>query len=42
VVENAFHEFDVFGSAQIRNVITSFFRGERVTPAVTLVPLTFH
>jgi pimeloyl-ACP methyl ester carboxylesterase len=42
VIENAFHEFDVFGSAPIRDVIARFFRGERVTPTLALSPITFQ
>lgn len=42
VVENAFHEFDVFGSEPIRDVIARFFRGERVRPTLALAPLTFQ
>jgi len=42
VLENASHEFDVFGSSAIRDVIARFFRGERVTPTVALPPITFQ
>lgn len=42
VVENGFHEFDVFGSGVILDVIARFFRGQRVTPTVMLTPLTFQ
>jgi pimeloyl-ACP methyl ester carboxylesterase len=42
VVENACHEFDVFGSAAIRDVIAAFFRGERVAPTMTLPPVVFQ
>jgi hypothetical protein len=42
VLENAFHVFDVFGSAAIRDVIARFFRGERVAPTMTLPPVVFQ
>lgn len=42
VLENASHEFDLFGSSAIRDVITRFFRGERVTPTIALAPIAFQ
>jgi pimeloyl-ACP methyl ester carboxylesterase len=42
VLENAFHEFDVFGSAPVRDVISRFFRGERITGTIVLPPIAFQ
>lgn len=42
VVENATHQFDVFGSADIRDVLGSFLRRNSVVDKVTLRPFTFQ
>jgi pimeloyl-ACP methyl ester carboxylesterase len=43
VVENASHQFDVFGSAPIRTVLGQFLSGAAITAApITLPPLPFQ
>lgn len=39
VLENATHQFDLFGSARLREVIAAFFRGDRVPASIQLPPL---
>jgi hypothetical protein len=42
VLENAAHQFDLFGSAPIRAVLGQFLRGERGTATrLALPPLKF-
>lgn len=42
-VENATHQFDFFGTAQIRDVLGRFLRGEAIEPhRVALPPLVFQ
>lgn len=42
VVQNATHQFDVFGSSAVRGVLASFLRGERVAETLTLPPIAFQ
>jgi pimeloyl-ACP methyl ester carboxylesterase len=42
VVENATHQFDVFGPADIRDVLGSFLRRNSVVDKVTLPPFAFQ
>jgi pimeloyl-ACP methyl ester carboxylesterase len=42
VLENGSHEFDVFGSAPVRDVISRFFRNERLTTTIALPPIAFQ
>jgi pimeloyl-ACP methyl ester carboxylesterase len=42
VLENATHQFDVFGAPAIRDVLGRFLRGERVSDKVILAPITFQ
>jgi hypothetical protein len=42
VVENATHQFDVFGSSAIRDVLGRFLRREAVVNKVTLAPIAFQ
>ena len=42
VVENATHQFDVFGSSVIRDVLGRFLRRESVVDKVTLPPFAFQ
>ena len=39
VLENATHQFDLFGSPRLREVIVAFFRGEKVPDAISFPPL---
>jgi pimeloyl-ACP methyl ester carboxylesterase len=42
-VENATHQFDLFGSAQIRETLRRFLRGDAVAPhRIALPPLAFQ
>jgi pimeloyl-ACP methyl ester carboxylesterase len=41
VLENATHQFDVFGMPAIRDVLGRFLRGERVVDKVSLAPIAF-
>jgi hypothetical protein len=41
-VENATHQFDVFGSSAIRDVLGRFLRREAVVNKVTLAPIAFQ
>jgi hypothetical protein len=42
VVQNAAHQFDLFGHPALRRLLVSFLRGEGGLPAqVTLPPLRF-
>ena len=38
VLENATHQFDVFGSSAIRAVLGQFLRGEAVTSSTLTLP----
>jgi pimeloyl-ACP methyl ester carboxylesterase len=42
VLENATHQFDVFGAPAIRDVLGRFLRGERVVERVVLAPIAFQ
>ena len=43
VVENASHQFDVFGSASIRTVLGQFLSGAAITATpITLLPVPFQ
>ena len=42
VLENATHQFDVFGVPAIRDVLSRFLRGERVVDKVVLAPIAFR
>ena len=42
VLENATHQFDVFGSSSIRDVIDRFLQGEPVLNKIVLVPIMFE
>jgi hypothetical protein len=43
VLEKATHQFDFFGSAEIRTILASFLRGEVVTAGtITLPPISFR
>ena len=42
VLENATHQFDVFGSDAIRDLVMRFFRGEPVPERITLPPIVFR
>ncbi len=42
VLENATHQFDVFGSAAIRDVVGRFLRREPVVDKITLAPIVFQ
>ena len=42
-IENATHQFDLFGSAPIRDVLAQFLKGQRVTvERISLPPLAFQ
>ena len=42
VVENATHQFDVFGSSEIRDVLGRFLRRDAVADKVILPPFAFQ
>jgi pimeloyl-ACP methyl ester carboxylesterase len=42
IVENATHQFDVFGSPAVREVLGQFLRGEPVGDKVALAPIVFQ
>jgi len=43
VVKNASHQFDVFGSADIRSLLARFLRNEPITEeSITLQPIVFQ
>jgi pimeloyl-ACP methyl ester carboxylesterase len=42
-IENATHQFDVFGTARIREILTQFLRGDAITARhIALPPLVFQ